>query len=102
MAGFFVAIEGIGGSGKTTLSRAISAWLTDRGLRFVLTKEPGGTAVGSTIRQLLLSTDQPISPLGEVLLFEADRAETYSGVIRPALLQDIVVIADRNLYGTIA
>jgi len=102
MGGHLITIEGIGGSGKTTLVSSISRWLEARGIAAVVTREPGGTVAGNSIRQLVLDASKSLSPWAEVLLFEADRAETYSKVIRPALRAGKVVLSDRNLYGTIA
>ncbi len=102
MPGHLITIEGIGGSGKTTLVSAISKWLDASAIPHVLTREPGGTFAGNSIRDLVLDASKSLSPWVEVLLFEADRAETYSKVIRPALRARKIVLSDRNFYGTIA
>jgi dTMP kinase len=102
MRGHLITIEGIGGSGKTTLVRSISKWLDASAIPHVLTREPGGTVAGNSIRDLVLDASKSLSPWVEVLLFEADRAETYSKVIRPALRARRIVLSDRNFYGTIA
>jgi dTMP kinase len=100
--GFFVTIEGIGGSGKTTLVKGLAAWLVGQGLTVTTTKEPGGTALGKHLRAVLLEEAAELPAWAEAFLFEADRSLTYSEVIRPALERGEVVISDRNLYGTIA
>src|SRR6266568_9507799 len=102
MEGYLVTIEGIGGSGKTTLARTLASWLRRNEILTISTKEPGGTTVGNQLRQLLLSDQPQISPWTEALLFEADRAETYTRIIIPALSSGTVVLADRNVYGTVA
>lgn len=102
MAGYLITVEGIGGSGKTTLVSALASWLTSRGVKVVATREPGGTVAGKAIRAIVLSAPEPLSPITEAFLFEADRTETYTRVIQPALADSAVVIADRNLYGTVA
>lgn len=102
MAGYLITVEGIGGSGKTTLVGALASWLTSSGVKVVTTREPGGTVAGKAIRAIVLSPLEPLAPITEAFLFEADRSETYSRVIRPAIAGGAVVIADRNLYGTVA
>ena len=99
--GLLITIEGIGGSGKTTLARGLAGWLTSQGLAVTVTKEPGGTALGKHLRALLLEGDE-LPSWSEAFLFEADRSLTYSEIIHPALERGDVVISDRNLYGTIA
>ncbi len=100
--GYLITVEGIGGSGKTTLVAALASWLTSTGVKVVTTHEPGGTVTGKAIRGLALSAPEPLSPITEAFLFEADRTETYTKVIRPALADRAVVISDRNVYGTVA
>jgi dTMP kinase len=100
--GFLVTIEGIGGSGKTTLTKGLVDWLTGQGLRVTATKEPGGTDLGKHLRAVLLDEADGLPAWSEAFLFEADRSLTYSEIIRPALERGEVVISDRNLYGTIA
>jgi dTMP kinase len=102
LSGHLITIEGIGGSGKTTLVSSISKWLEARAITHVVTREPGGTVTGNSIRELVLDASNALGPWVEVLLFEADRAETYSKVIGPALRAGKVVVSDRNFYGTIA
>lgn len=102
MGGYLITIEGIGGGGKTTLASALDSWLTSYGVTVVRTREPGGTLAGAAIRDLILASGQPLAPLTETFLFEADRSETYARVIAPAIQAGSVVISDRNLYGTIA
>ncbi len=95
MHALFVTIEGIEGSGKTTLAAALADELRSRGREVVVTAEPGGGAVGEAVRRLLLDSTDVISPRAELLLFEAARAQHVDTVIRPALERGAVVICDR-------
>ncbi|OFX14115.1 MAG: dTMP kinase [Armatimonadetes bacterium RBG_16_58_9] len=98
----FITIEGIEGSGKTTLARALAKELLAQGLDVVVTSEPGGDAVGTAIRRLLLDSSSEIADRAELLLFEAARAQNVDKVIRPALDRDAVVISDRYADSSIA
>ena len=94
--GFFITFEGPEGAGKSTQSGRLARWLARRGHRVLRTREPGGTAVGTRLRRILLSSGQgKITPLMEVLLYEASRAALVDQVIRPALKAGKVVILDR-------
>lgn len=97
----FLVFEGAEGSGKSTQARLLGDWLTGRGVPHVLTREPGGTAVGEEIRQVLLhGHDMPAET--ELLLFNASRAVFIQQVVRPALDAGKVVIADRFYHSTLA
>ncbi len=99
----FVTIEGIEGAGKSTLIDGISKQLTQQGLPITTTREPGGTPLGKTLRNLLLSLSElRIDPLAELLLFSADRAQHLSELIRPALEAGHIVLCDRFVDSTIA
>lgn len=100
--GMLITFDGIGGSGKSTLIARLASRLAGRGLEVVATREPGGTPLGLQLRSWLLEGNHAPVPWAEAFLFEADRAQTYVEIILPALAQGKVVIADRNLYGTIA
>jgi len=93
--GLFVSIEGIEGAGKSTLAEALAARVSDAGREVVLTREPGGTAVGDSIRKLLLESGEGVSDRAELLLFEAARAQHVDFVIAPAIERGAVVICDR-------
>jgi dTMP kinase len=96
--GRLIALEGIDGCGKSTQARALAAALGTR-----LTHEPGATAVGALLRQLLLAPDSPSpSPRAEALLMAADRAEHVALVIEPALAAGHWVVSDRYSASTIA
>ncbi|MDR0896326.1 MAG: dTMP kinase [Oscillospiraceae bacterium] len=100
--GFFITIEGIDGSGKTTQMNAVAAHLAARGYEVVRTREPGGSPVAETIRQLILSPDNPIHAHTEVLLFAAARAEHVRELVRPALSRGAVVLCDRFVDSSVA
>jgi len=100
--GFLVHLEGIGGSGKSTLCAALQDALENDGWAVERTREPGGTELGLGLREVLVVGHLNPSPLAEAFLFEADRAETYATVIRPALDDGRVVISDRGPFGTAA
>ncbi len=94
--GFFITLEGLDGSGKTTQHKRLAAWLTHRGTPPVVTRQPGGTAIGDRIRALLLDAKtRQLSPLAELGLMFSDRAQTIAEVIAPALAEGRVVICDR-------
>lgn len=93
--GFFITIEGIEGAGKSTLAEALAAKLSDAGREVVLTREPGGTSIGDSIRELLLESGDDMLDRTELLLFEAARAQHVDDLISPALKTGVVVICDR-------
>ena len=94
--GLFITFEGPDGAGKSTHSRRLAAWLRRQGLRVLLTREPGGTAMGLRLRKILLhSESDSMNPLVEFLLYETSRAILVSQVIRPALRAGKVVVLDR-------
>lgn len=94
--GFFVSFEGVDGSGKTTQMRRLEAWLRERGVEPVMTRQPGGTAVGDRIRALLLdSRTGNLDARAELAMMFADRAQSLAEVIEPALAAGRVVLCDR-------
>lgn len=99
--GTFIVLEGIEGSGKTTQAALLAEWLQREGVPHLLTREPGGTALGEEIRRLLLHGDaMPAS--AELLLMLAARATLLEERVRPALAAGRVVIADRYSLSTLA
>lgn len=93
--GFLIVLEGIDGSGKTTLAQRLAQMLQEQAYEVVLTREPGGTEFGKNLRQLLQhSTVRPL-PEAEFLLFAADRMQHIASVVKPALQKGSVVISDR-------
>lgn len=93
--GLLISIEGIDGSGKTTLAHSLTTLLCNESFSVVLTKEPGGTHLGKTIRELVQKQETPLQPQAEFLLFAADRAQHYAEVIIPSLEEKMLVISDR-------
>lgn len=99
--GRFLVLEGVEGSGKSTQARLLGQWLEARSIANIVTREPGGTAVGEEIRELLLhGRDMPAET--ELLLFNASRAVFIKEVVRPALDAGKVVIADRFYHSSLA
>ncbi|HUP88110.1 MAG TPA: dTMP kinase [Longimicrobiales bacterium] len=97
----FLVLEGVEGSGKSTQARLLGDWLAEHGVPHVLTREPGGTAIGEEIRQILLhGHDMPAET--ELLLFNASRAVFITEVVRPALDAGKVVVADRFYHSSLA
>jgi len=94
--GMFVTFEGLDGSGKTTQIQRLTGWLVSRNLPHVVTRQPGGTAIGDQIRALLLdSRSSGLSPRTELAMMFADRAQIIEDVIRPALDAGKIVVCDR-------
>ena len=93
--GPFVTFEGVEGCGKSTQLALLSRDLRSSGREVVTTREPGGTALGERLRDLLLDPAFAPVPVAEVCIFEAARAQLVAQVIRPALERGAVVLADR-------
>ncbi len=94
--GHFITFEGLDGSGKTTQIRRLAAWLERRGHATVVTRQPGGTATGDRIREILLDArNAHLAPTTEVTLMFAARAQTIEEVIHPALDAGKIVLCDR-------
>ena len=118
--GLFISFEGVDGAGKTTQVQRAHDYLQECGLRSQVTREPGGTPVGLTIRELVLhglaafpsvavteGTDvvdasDDLAPRTEALLYAADRAEHVAQVVRPALERGDIVLCDRYLDSSVA
>jgi dTMP kinase len=98
--GRFITFEGIDGAGKSTQIEVVANALRGRGVPIVITREPGGTALGEALRDLILH--QPMSPAAETLLMFAARAEHLERVIRPALAAGQWVLCDRFTDATYA
>lgn len=100
MRGRFITFEGIDGSGKTTQLRPLEAFLRGAGRDVVTTCEPGGTSLGRRLRAAFLESDEAVSPLAELLLFAADRAQHVEHLIRPSLADGKIVLSDRYADAT--
>lgn len=98
----FITLEGIEGSGKTTQIRQLSAYIEATGYRCVTTREPGGTSIGDKIRAILLNPENnDLSPISELLLYMADRAQHLNSLIKPALDVGKIVLCDRYFDATV-
>lgn len=93
--GILIAVEGIDGSGKSTLAKNLAHTLTRESFSVLLTKEPGGTALGSQLRAILHAKEVAIAPKAEYFLFASDRANHSVYVVLPALERKMIVISDR-------
>ena len=99
--GFFITMEGVDGSGKTTQLQLTARYLLDCGYEVVTTREPGGTKLAERIRNIVLDADAAVNPRTEILLYLAARAEHVEKVIRPALEAGKVVLCDRFADSTL-
>ncbi|MER7665526.1 dTMP kinase [Streptomyces sp. NPDC096193] len=101
--GFFIAIEGGDGAGKSTQVEALAQWIRAKGHEVVVTREPGATPVGKRLRSILLDVSSAgLSNRAEALLYAADRAEHVGSVVRPALERGAIVISDRYIDSSVA
>lgn len=100
----FITFEGSEGCGKTTQVARLSARLKRSGVSYLITREPGGTPIGETIRELLqfAPDNSSMTPETELLLFEASRSQLVRELIKPALERGVCVIADRFFDSTTA
>lgn len=94
-AGVFITLEGVEGCGKTSQARALAEALRRGGRTVILTREPGGSPIGATLRSILLSETYAVCPKTELLLYAAERAEHVDRLIRPALERGEWVLCDR-------
>ncbi|MGW5199346.1 dTMP kinase [Streptomyces spiralis] len=102
-SGFFIALEGGDGAGKSTQAEALADWIRSKGHEVVVTREPGATPVGKRLRSILLDVSSAgLSHRAEALLYAADRAEHVDTVVRPALERGAVVISDRYIDSSVA
>ena len=103
LTGLFIVLEGIDGSGKSTVAERLVLMLNQAGKRAIRTREPGGTAIGEQIRKVLLGqASSSMLPTTEMLLFAAARAQHVGEVIDPALARGLIVIADRFIDSSLA
>jgi dTMP kinase len=98
----FVTFEGIEGCGKSTQAKLLCRWLEHAGFEVLLSKEPGGSGLGRTLRSILLDpSSEGIAPEAELFLYLADRAQHVAEVLRKALQNGAVVIVDRFADSTL-
>lgn len=114
MAGKFISIEGIDGCGKTTHLQFIAAWLKNRAVDLIITREPGGTALGEKLREIILhqnyhlanelsaNLNSPMALESELLIVFAARAQHINEIIKPSLAAGKWVISDRFIDSTYA
>lgn len=101
--GKFITFEGLDGVGKSTQIENLARWLSERGIDAVITPEPGGTALGQKLRTVLLSSrTSGLSPLAELALLFADRAQHIDELILPALHRGQWVLCDRFTDSSVA
>ncbi|MFI1615375.1 dTMP kinase [Streptomyces lydicus] len=101
--GFFIALEGGDGAGKSTQVEALAEWIRGKGHEVVVTREPGATAIGKRLRSIILDVATTgLSDRAEALMFAADRAEHVNSVIRPALERGAIVLTDRYIDSSVA
>ena len=101
--GIFISIEGPDGSGKSTQIENIKKFFADKNLEIVFTREPGGTAIGERIRDILLDKScAEMDYMTEAMLYAASRAQHVAQVIKPALAEGKVIVCDRFVDSSIA
>ncbi|WP_165009992.1 dTMP kinase [Neisseria yangbaofengii] len=98
----FITLDGIDGAGKSTNLAVMQAWFDERRLPVVFTREPGGTAMGEALRELLLNPQTQVGLRAETLLMFAARQQHLENVILPALEKGIHVVSDRFTDATFA
>jgi dTMP kinase len=102
MVGLFITFEGGDGAGKSTQSRILVEWLEAAGHTVVVSREPGGTALGEELREIVLHRRGEIAPRAEALIYAADRAHNIATKVRPALERGDMVVQDRYLDSSVA
>ena len=101
--GIFITVEGVEGVGKSTNIETLTTWLDGKGVKYLVTREPGGTVIAEKIRQLLLQTsEEALDPGSELLLVFAARAQHLEQKIKPALKRGEWVVCDRFTDATYA
>ena len=98
----YLAVEGIDGAGKSTVARELAEALRRLGHRVTSVREPGGTAVGEAVREILLGGAHQLDDWTAALLFAAARAQLAATVIAPALARGELVVSDRSYYSSLA
>ena len=97
----FIVVEGSEGVGKSTQIKTIKSFLEEHKIEYIVTREPGGTSFGESIRSIILDQKNDTDNLTDSLLFYASRYENYNKIILPALESGKTVICDRFHYSTL-
>ena len=100
--GLFITFEGCDGCGKTTQIELLNKYLSGKGYKTLLTREPGAKGLGEKLREILLNYDGEVSPNCESFLFLADRAQHVDCIIKPALEDGKIILCDRHTDSTVA
>lgn len=100
--GLFITFEGADGCGKTTQIELLNKYLQEKGMKTLLTREPGSKGLGVKLREILLNYPEEVSPTAESFLFLADRAQHIDCIIKPAVRQGTIVLCDRHTDSTVA
>ena len=101
MSNKFIVVEGSEGVGKSYQIKIIERYLIDNKIDYILTREPGGTNFGESIRDIILNDNNNTEELTDSLLFYASRYENYKKIILPALDAGKTVVCDRYHYSTL-
>ncbi len=102
MTGLFITFEGGDGSEKPLRLNLLASWLESEGHTVVITREPGGTDLGTELRNIILHREGFIAPRAEALLYAADRSHHIHTLVRPALKRGEIVVQDRYLDSSVA
>ncbi len=97
----FIIFEGNEGTGKSTHINFASKYLTEKGVKNIITREPGGTALGESIRDIILDDKLELDAISEAILFYASRITNYNNIILNSLNEGVYVICDRFHYSTL-
>lgn len=100
--GKYIQVEGMDGSGKSTVVEAIVAWLTEQGIEHIVVQEPGSTPLGAELRNIVKDAGYPIDDVAEAMLFAAARRQVWVSVVKPALERGVTVVTDRGLLSSYA
>lgn len=101
--GYFITLEGIDGSGKSTQAKLLYEHLQEKGCRVLLTREPGGTNLAEEIRRVILTPGkEEMDPMAEILLYAASRAQHVNNLIKPAIEAGQIVISERFVDSSLA
>ena len=100
--GYFITFEGADGCGKTTQIELLDKFLKEKGLKTLVTLEPGASDLGKDLRQILLHYEKPVSDEAEMFMYLADRAQHAQMIIKPALEDKKIVLCDRYTDSTVA